>query len=330
MMLMSRTPLRVSLFGGGTDYPEYFTNRRGAVVGLAIDKYIYIAALKLSGIQTFHYRIAYSQVELVDSIKDIQHKAVRAAFDHYRIVRPIDLSVMSDMPASSGLGSSSAFSVGLLNLIAQLSEEKVTKLDLALRAIQLERELLEENVGVQDQMHASFGGINRFDFDGKSYRITPMMMRGECLNHLMRSLLLVHTGVARHASKVVASQLERTRSGEISTQLDNMLDLVDEASEVLTASEPGPMLEKLGRMLHDSWMLKRSLSPHVSSPEIDALYDKSMGLGALGGKLCGAGGGGFLLMLVPPDIRDAFIEAIAPTRVINIGLDTQGSTIIYS
>ncbi|MBL0125317.1 MAG: hypothetical protein IPP88_22460 [Betaproteobacteria bacterium] len=157
-----------------------------------------------------------------------------------------------------------------------------------------------------------------------------MMMRGECLNFLMQSLLLVHTGVARHASKVVSSQLARTRSGEINKQLDSMLDLVDEASEVLGSGQPEPMLEKLGRMLHDSWMLKRSLSPHVSTPAIDTLYDKATRLGALGGKLCGAGGGGFLLMLVPPDCRDAFIEAIAPTRVINIGLDTQGSTIIYS
>lgn len=329
-MLISRTPMRVSLFGGGTDYPDYFINRRGAVLGLAIDKYIYIAALKLSGIQTYHCRIAYSQVEHVDCVDDIQHKAVKAAFGHYRVVRPMDLSVMADMPASSGLGSSSTFAVGLLNLIAHLREEKVTKLDLALRAIHLERELLQENVGVQDQLHAAFGGINRFDFDGKQYRITPMMMRGECLDYLMQSMVLIHTGVVRHASKVVSSQLERTRSGEITKQLDSMLDLVDEAADILTSAEPSSMLEKLGRMLHDSWMLKRSLSPNVSSPEIDALYDTSMRLGSLGGKLCGAGGGGFLLMLVPPDIRDAFIETIAPVRVINIGLDTQGSTIIYS
>lgn len=330
MMLISRTPMRVSLFGGGTDYPDYFSKHRGAVIGLAIDKYIYIAALKLSGIQNYHYRIAYSQVEHVDCVDDIQHKAVRAAFDHYGILRPMDMSVMADMPASSGLGSSSTFSVGLLNLLAQLREERVTKLDLALRAIHLERDLLNENVGVQDQLHAAFGGINRFDFDGKHYRITPMAMRGECLDHLMRSLLLVHTGVTRHASKVVASQLERTRSGEIDNQLSSMLHLVDEATEILTSLQPTAMLQRLGRLLHDSWMVKRSLSPHVSSTDIDELYDAAMRYGALGGKLCGAGGGGFLLMLVPPDIRENFVQAIAPARVISIGLDTQGSTIIYS
>ena len=329
-MLLSRTPMRVSLFGGGTDYPDYFKVHRGAVLGLAIDKYIYIAALKLSGIQSYQYRVAYSQVEHVDRIDDVQHKAVRAAFKHYGVVRPLDISVMADMPASSGLGSSSTFSVGLLNLIAHLHQEKVTKLDLALRAIHLERELIGENVGVQDQLHASFGGINRFDFDGRQYRITPLMMRGACLDYLMQSLVLVHTGIVRHASKVVSEQLDRTRSGAIDKQLDRMLGLVDEAADVLTTAEPVQMLTSRGKMLHDSWMLKRSLSPHVSSPDIDALYDAAIAHGALGGKLCGAGGGGFLLMLVPPDVRDTFANAISPARVVNIGLDTQGSTIIYS
>ncbi len=330
MLLISRTPLRVSLFGGGTDYPEYYLERRGAVVGLAIDKYIYIAALKLSGIQSYQYRIAYSKIEHVDSVDEIQHSAVKAAFDHYRISCPIDLSVMADMPANSGLGSSSSFSVGLLNLIAHLRNERITKLDLALNAIHLERELLKENVGVQDQLHATFGGINRFDLDGKNFRITPMMMRGDCLHQLMQSLVLIHTGVSRHASAVVSEQLQRTRSGTIDRQLDAMLAMVDQACDILTSSQADSMLHELGSMLNDSWMIKRTLSPMVSTVEIDALYEKAMALGALGGKLCGAGGGGFLLMIVPPGARDSFIQAMAPARVISIGLDTQGSTIIYS
>lgn len=330
MLLISRTPLRVSLFGGGTDYPDYYLERRGAVVGLAIDKYIYIAALKLSGIQSYQYRIAYSKIEHVDSVDEIQHSAVKAAFDHYRISCPVDLSVMADMPANSGLGSSSSFSVGLLNLIAHLKNERITKLDLALNAIHLERELLRENVGVQDQLHATFGGINRFDLDGKSFRITPMMMRGDCLHQLMQSLVLIHTGVSRHASTVVSEQLQRTRSGTIDRQLDAMLSMVDQACNILTSSQTDRMLHEIGSMLNDSWMLKRSLSPMVSTPDIDTLYEKAVALGALGGKLCGAGGGGFLLMIVPPAARNSFIQAMAPARVISIGLDTQGSTIIYS
>ena len=329
-MCISRTPLRVSFFGGGTDYPDYFKTRRGAVLGMAIDKYIYIAALRMSGVQAYKYRLAYSQVELANDIDEIQHRSVKAIFHEYGIHESLDISAMADMPASSGLGSSSTFSVGLLNLCANLKKEKLTKLDLALRAIHIEREVLAENVGVQDQLHASFGGINRFDFDGKSYRITPLMMRGESLDLLTSSLLLVHTGVARHASKVVASQLERTRAGDIDTQLDHLLNLVDEAEDVMCNFPPEAMLKRLGEMIHDSWMLKRSLSPHITSPEIDALYDACIQAGALGGKLCGAGGGGFLLMLVPPQVREQFIEAIAPSRVIHVGLDTQGSTMIYS
>ena len=329
-MLLARTPLRVSLFGGGTDYPEYFRQRRGAVLGLAIDKYIYIAMLPMSGIQAYHFRIAYSQIELVDRAEEIQHRAVRAAFQHYGIDAAMDVSIMADMPASAGLGSSSSFSVGLLSLIAQLRDERLTKLDLALRAIRLERDLLGDNVGVQDQLHAAFGGINRFDFDARDYRITPIMMRGECLEYLTQSMLLVYTGVQRHASKVVATQIERTQSGAIDPQLERMLALVDEAQEVLRERTPKTMLERLGTLLDTTWHLKRSLSPEVSSSGIDALYAQALSLGALGGKLCGAGGGGFLLMLVPPEQRSTFIEGMAPNRVIPVGLDTQGSTIIHS
>ena len=329
MLIVSRTPMRVSFFGGGTDYPEYFKKKRGAVLGLAIDKYIYIAALRLSGIQAYDFRLSYSKVEHVNDINDIEHNAVRAAFKEYDVDMSLDISVMADMPASSGLGSSSTFSVGLLNLIAHLKNENVTKLDLALRSIHLERELLKENVGIQDQLHAAFGGINRFDFDDKRYSITPMAMRGECLNYLTQSLLLVHTGIARHASKVVEEQLNRTRSGAVTSQLDAMLELVDEAASTLLMREPETMLKQLGRMLDESWRLKRSISPQISNPIIDKLYEYTKEFGALGGKLCGAGGGGFLLVLVPPERRAKFVERIAPARVIHIGLDTEGTKILY-
>jgi D-glycero-alpha-D-manno-heptose-7-phosphate kinase len=206
--------------------------------------------------------------------------------------------------------------------------DKMTKLDLALRAIHLERELLKENVGVQDQLHAAYGGLNRFDFDGSSYRITPMMMSGECLEYLTKSMLLMHTGITRHASKVVTSQLERTTSGQVTGQLDRMLEQVDEAVSILSLRDSQAMLAELGRLLHDAWTIKRTLSPHVSSGAIDEMYATAMANGSLGGKLCGAGGGGFLLMVVPPEKQAAFIQSVAPARVINIGLDTQGSTIV--
>jgi D-glycero-alpha-D-manno-heptose-7-phosphate kinase len=330
MMIITRTPMRISLFGGGTDYPEYFNKHRGAVIGLAIDKYIYIAALRMSGTQSYRFRLAYSQVETVDQIEQLQHRAVRAAFAHHDVKESLDISIMADMPASSGLGSSSCFAVGMLNLIARLKNERPTKLDLALRAIHLERELIQENVGVQDQMHASFGGINRFDFDAGSYRITPILLRGDSLQYLLDSLVLVHTGVTRHASQVVASQVARTRAGAIDTSLERLLDIVDEGERVLRESTGRVLVTRIGEMLHDSWVVKKTLSPHVSSQAIDDLYERSLHAGAVGGKLCGAGGGGFLLMVVPAEQKNSFIDAMQPHRVIPIGLDTTGSTIIHS
>lgn len=330
MMLITRTPMRISLFGGGTDYPEYFTKHRGAVIGLAIDKYIYIAALRMSGTQNYRYRLAYSQVETVDQVEQLQHRAVRAALGHYQVAESLDISIMADMPASSGLGSSSCFAVGMLNLIARLKNERPTKLDLALRAIHLERELIQENVGVQDQMHAAFGGINRFDFDSGSYRITPILLRGDSLQYLLDSLVLVHTGVTRHASQVVASQVARTREGAIDASLERLLAIVDAGEQVLRDLAGRSLVTRIGEMLHDSWVVKRTLSPHVSSEAIDALYERAQHAGAIGGKLCGAGGGGFLLMVVPAEQKSRFVESMQPHRVIPLGLDTVGSTIIHS
>ena len=330
MMLITRTPMRISLFGGGTDYPEYFNKHRGAVIGLAIDKYIYIAALRMSGTQNYRYRLAYSQVETVDAVDQLEHRAVRAALGHYQVSESLDISIMADMPASSGLGSSSCFAVGMLNLIARLKNERPTKLDLALRAIHLERELIQENVGVQDQMHAAFGGINRFDFDAGSYRITPILLRGDSLQYLLDSLVLVHTGVTRHASQIVATQVARTREGAIDASLERLLDIVDEGEKVLRESSGETLVRRIGEMLHDSWVVKRTLSPNVSSAAIDGLYERCQLAGAVGGKLCGAGGGGFLLMVIPAERKGAFIDAMQPHRVIPLGLDTVGSTIIHS
>lgn len=329
MLLISKTPLRVSFFGGGTDYPEYFRHRRGAVIGMAINKYIYIAALKLSGVQSYKYRLAYSQVERTSSVADIQHPVVKAALDHYGIDQPLDISVMADMPANAGLGSSSTFTVGLLHLLSKIRSENVTKLDLALRAIHLERDLLTENVGVQDQMHAAFGGLNRFEFDAKGYKITPLMMRGDCLNALLASLFLVYTGVTRHASSVVFDQVAKTREGLIEKPLEEMLQLVDHAYEVILNPEPNEMVASLGALLNEAWRLKKAFSTQVSNQAINDLYQQLRGAGALGCKLCGAGGGGFFLAVVPPEQRKRFFDIVGAEKITTLGIDTQGSTILY-
>jgi D-glycero-alpha-D-manno-heptose-7-phosphate kinase len=328
MMIVCRTPLRVSFFGGGTDYPEYFQRARGAVLGMAIDKYIYISALRLSSILDYRYRLSYSRIETAVAAGGISHPVVHGVIKHYCVEEALDLSVMADLPARSGLGSSSSFTVGLVNLIAALQERQLTKSDLARQAIFVERELLRENVGVQDQYHAAFGGLNRFDFTAERTRITPVPMTAPCLDALTSSLFLVFTQVTRLASETLDEQMEKTRSGAVDPSLSHLLALTDQAVEVLECDDPELMLSDFGAMLHEGWETKKHLSSKVSNPQIDALYDAARAAGALGGKLCGAGAGGFLLVLVPPNHQASFLTALRGVSVTRIGLDTGGSTIL--
>jgi D-glycero-alpha-D-manno-heptose-7-phosphate kinase len=328
MLVTSRTPLRVSFFGGGTDYPEYFQRARGAVVGMAIDRYIYIAALRLSNTLDYRYRLSYSRVETVKAAGDIQHPLVRTALQHFEINEPLDISVMADLPARSGLGSSSSFTVGFINLLTSMRRRQITKLDLARQAVFIERELLRENVGVQDQYHAAFGGLNRFDFEGERTRISPVQMTGECLAALTSSLFLVYTGVTRFASATLDEQMEKTRTGSVDRDLSHLLLLTGQAVDVLEGADPERMLKDFGTMLHEGWETKKRLSSKVSNPSIDAMYEAARQTGALGGKLCGAGSGGFLLMLVPPERQAVFHERFADAGIIRVNIDTIGSTIL--
>jgi D-glycero-alpha-D-manno-heptose-7-phosphate kinase len=330
MLITSRTPLRVSFFGGGTDYPEYFERTPGAVVGMAIDKYIYISALRLSTVINYRYRVSYSKLETVQRAEDISHPVVRSVLKHFEIDQPLDINIMADLPASSGLGSSSAFTVGFLNLVKTLQAKKLTKLDLGLAAIHVERELLKERVGVQDQLHAAFGGMNRFDFVDGRIRITPVHMSGECQSCLLDSLVLVYTGITRYASETLKSQIEATLEKKIDTELSHLMALTNQAVAALECGDPEKMLADFGAMMHEGWMTKRKLSSTMSNRAIDALYEQARGAGALGGKLCGAGAGGFLLLVVPVHARERVCEALVPASIIPVGLDTLGATILYS
>lgn len=328
MLVVSRTPLRVSFFGGGTDYPEYFERSRGAVLGMAIDKYVYVSALRLVNILDYRYRVSYSLIETVSDVSEIIHPVVRALIRHYEMTDPMDISIMADLPARSGLGSSSSFTVGMINLISHIKRQPITKLDLARAGVFVERELLNENVGVQDQYHASFGGLNRFDFQGSRVRITPVQMTAPCLTALTSSLFLLYSGVTRFASATLDEQMERTRSGRADAELSHLLALTDQAVEVLEGESDEALLNDLGEMLHDGWETKKKISSKISNPAIDQLYDAALAAGAAGGKLCGAGSGGFLLVLVPPARQSRFLERMRNVAVVPISMDTIGSTII--
>lgn len=326
-MMLFRAPLRVSLFGGGTDYPAYYSRKPGAVIGFAIDKYIYTSVLPLTSFVEYRFRLAYSKIETVDKPAKIQHPVVRAALYMLDCGDPMDISVQADLPASSGLGSSSSFAVCVLTALHGVLGHDVTKGELAQEAIRLERDLLKEHVGDQDQYHASFGGFHRFDFipiPSPHVGMTDLSEHGSVTEHM----LLVHTGIKRWASDIAREQVRRTARGMLDQELDLMVNLTNEAEIALRDADEERRLHQIARLLRESWEIKRSLSPAISSPQIDDLYELCLRHGALAGKLCGAGGGGFFLVVVPSERRKAFIDAVGERRCVSFGIDHQGAKVL--
>ena len=328
MLLTTRTPHRISLFGGGSDYPDWFMRERGAVLGMAINKYVYVSALRLQDFLEYRYRVSYSRVETAHEVSAIAHPVVRAVLDHWQVRDPLDISVMSDLPARTGLGSSSSFSVGFRHLVAHLQGTPITRSELARDAIHVERVLLAERGGVQDQYHAAFGGFNRFDFNGTRVTVSPVQLSGAALRNFTDSCLLVYTGITRSASDVVASQVEATRAGTVDGPLRALVDLVDAASAVIETTPTHELPSALAALLHEGWEAKKRLSSQISSTGIDALYDLARRHGAIGGKLCGAGAGGFLLLVADPADHPRIVEAIAPLQAITFRCDPDGAVVL--
>lgn len=330
MLLTSRTPLRVSFFGGGTDYPEYFERFPGAVLGMAIDKYIYISAMRLEKFIGHSYRLAYRMIEEVDDLKDIKHPVFRTVLSEHHLEPGWNFGVLSSLPSRSGLGSSSTFTVGLLKLVGAIKGIDFTRHELGSMACHVERNLLQENVGIQDQFHAAYGSLNRYDFTAKDFRIQPVRLTHQVRDRLNSSMYLLHTGIARFASEVVSDQVERTKAKIIDRELSHLYSLVEQGHRMLEKDDPDLVMTEIGKMLHEGWMTKRSLSPKVSTPEIDELYATCIANGALGGKLCGAGGGGFLFVLVPQHAVEGLQARLGVHRLIPVGIDEGGVTILRS
>jgi len=324
-MIISRTPFRISLFGGGSDYPDWFRDHGGAVVGMAIDKYCYISVRRLPPFFEHRSRIVYSQVELVRNACDIKHPAVRGILTEMGISDGLEIHHDADLPARSGLGSSSAFTVGLLNALSALQNRMVAKEDLAREAIRIEQCVLHEKVGCQDQLWAAYGGFNRIDFrqDG-SFDVKPIILKPQRREELLRSTMLFFTGFSRFASDFAGEQLKNI--GSRGTQLQTLRSMVDVALEILI-DERRPILE-LGQLLHESWQLKRELADSVSNQRIDEIYEAGRAAGAAGGKLLGAGGGGFMMFLVNPEKREAVQERLRNLIQVAVGIDSEGSKIV--
>ncbi len=325
-MIISRTPFRISFFGGGTDYPVWYNEHGGAVLATSINKYCYITCRYLPPFFEHKYRIVYSMTEQTHNISEIQHPSARETLNFMDINRGVEIHHDGDLPARTGLGSSSAFTVGLLNALYALKGKMVTKRQLALDAIHVEQDKLKENVGSQDQTTAAFGGFNKIEFGGdQQILVQPVTLNSRKCQLLQDHLMLFFTGFSRIASEIAGEQIKKTPDKK--NELSRMREMVEEAIGILNGGNTD--ITDFGRLLHESWTIKRSLTDKISTPQIDNIYDTALEAGALGGKLLGAGGGGFILFFVEPELQPEVREKLKDLLYVPFKFENLGSQIIY-
>ena len=324
-MILSRTPFRVSFFGGGSDLPGWYSQHGGCVLTSTIDKYTYLSARHMPPYLGHRYRVSWSHIETVNSREVIRHPSVRGCLQFLRMDEGYEIVHSGDLPARSGLGSSSAFTVGLLHALHGLRHEHVTKAGLAREAIEVEQFVLKETVGIQDQIECAYGGLNLIEIDPDgSYHVRPVSLRPDRLHELQSHLMLFFTGISRTSSGIQDAQVASIASGSV--DLAPMAAMAHEGLKVLTGSGP---IEAFGELLHDGWMLKRAASSAVSTPEIDDAYTRAMEAGAYGGKLLGAGGGGFLLIFARPQEQQAVRSALGMLEC-PVVFERAGTQIVHS
>jgi D-glycero-alpha-D-manno-heptose-7-phosphate kinase len=323
-LIISQTPYRISFFGGGTDYPEYYKEFGGKTLGVAINKYSYLNIRKLPPFFDHKHRIVYSKQENVNTLDEIMHPSVRETLKYMNIDYGISIHHDGDIPARSGMGSSSAFTVGLINSLNALSGKISSKDELVQQAIHIEQELIKENVGSQDQTFAAYGGLNIINFlqNGK-ISVNPIVMPKDRLIKFQDNIMLFFSGISRTASDIVAEQIEKTKLNI--PNLNKMKHLVDEAYNILTSNRD---LKEFGELLNYTWELKKSLSSKVTTSQIDSMYSQAIKAGAIGGKLLGAGGGGFMAFYVEKEYQSAVKKALSQYLYIPFEFDYDGSKIV--
>ena len=326
-MLISRAPVRISFFGGGTDYPEYFLRHGGAVLATAIDKFSYVTASPFpSHLFDYSIRVSYRKVELVKTAEDIEHKVYRECLKFCGLEKDIELHNVADLPAFTGLGSSSAFTVSLLQALHNFKGEFIKPIDLAYEAIYVERHLVKDRVGCQDQLMSAMGGFNLVEFRTEDdIIVNRVSISPQRLAEFESHIFIVFTGIKRRASQVVEKQLKRVADN--TETLKKMRNMVDQGWDILTSNKP---LSAFGELLHQAWVAKRSLDTVISNPEIDHLYQIGQEAGAWGGKLLGAGAGGFMLFFAPPEVHPQLQKTFAKHQVLSIKINAPGSQIIFS
>lgn len=324
-MIISRTPFRISFFGGGTDYPAWYRQHGGAVLATTIDKYCYISCRYLPPFFEHRIRVVYSKIENCQQLDEIMHPAVRETLRFLNMGRGIEIHHDGDLPARSGMGSSSSFTVGLLHALYALKGHMPNKHQLAMESIHIEQECLKETVGSQDQVLAAYGGFNHLTFHTNGeVSVRPITVAPERVHELNSHLMLFYTGIRRTASDVASSYVNNLEDKK--RQLRIMKDMVEESISILNSQQD---LNAFGELLHEAWQTKRSLSAIVSNSEVDNAYKEARAAGALGGKLTGAGGGGFLLLYVPPHRQNQVKERLAGLLHVPFRFEFSGSQLIF-
>ncbi|NTV49876.1 MAG: kinase [Geobacteraceae bacterium] len=324
-MIISRTPFRISFFGGGTDYPNWYMKHGGSVLATAIDKYCYITCRYLPPFFEHRYRVVWSKIENCFRIEEIEHPAVRETLKFLSFIRGAEIHHVGDLPARSGMGSSSSFTVGLLHALHALRGFMPTKQQLAMESIHIEQDLIKETVGSQDQVLAAHGGLNQIIFHKNGeIAVRPIVLTAERIHELNSHLMLFYSGIKRTANDVASTYVNEL--GEKKRQMRIMKDMVDESISILNSNQN---INGFGELLHEAWQVKRSISPNISNSHVDNIYERAREAGAIGGKLSGAGGGGFFLIFAPPEKHSDIRQALSNHIHVPFKFDFGGSQIIY-
>ena len=319
---MVRTPFRISFFGGGTDFKEWYQNNPSSVISTSINLYSYVTVRTLLPLYDHKIRIRYYKREEIQRADDIEHPTVRNVLTLLNFKQSIEIVHYADLPARSGVGSSSTFSVGLIHALSKLSDEEYSKAELAQKATYTEQELNKEIVGCQDQVAVAHGGFNRIYFDDSGIKLTPMPISQPKSEEFQNNLLLFFLGDLRNSSTLLAEQINKIKQN--SASLHRISEIVNEADSLFKSGD----LEGIGCLLHESWKMKKTLSRQISNSKIDDAYEAGIAAGALGGKILGAGGGGFLLLYANPQYHDNIIMKLAALKLVKFKFEKPGSTIL--
>ena len=324
-MIITKTPYRISFFGGGSDYPEWYQNNGGVVLSTTINKYIYISCRFLPNYFKHNYRIVWSKIENVKKINEIDHNAVRGILNYLKIKQGLEIHYDGDLPARSGMGSSSCFVVGLLKALYKIKNINISKSELSKKSIYIEQKILKEVVGSQDQVATSYGGFNKIIFNKNKSIIVKKIAKANKLNQLNRNLILIFTGIQRTAHEIAHGYVKKLNKDK-KNNINRLLEHVKIAENILNSGD----IDDFGRLLNEAWFEKKELSNQITNKKIDELYNRAINCGALGGKLLGAGGGGFLLLYMKDKAKNKFFKNTKNILNVPFSFTSEGSQIIFN